>query len=196
MWVIDNSEWLFSGVGLAVVAGIFRFILRRGNEAQESVSNFSNNQINPSQVVSINMANNMPVENAELKIEELKQSTNILFIDDDKSFKIVGILKNMGWTRTKLIGDVSSLGDPSIIDAKILFIDIQGIGKKLQFKDEGLGLALAIKRRYLNEKKVIIYSANEDGKRFHEALSEADYSLTKNADPVRFEDAIIRVLSK
>ena len=65
----------------------------------------------------------------------------------------------------------------------------------MQLRDEGLGLALAIKRRYPS-KKIIIYSAQEEGKRFDEALQEADYNLPKNAEPIRFEETIIRVLKK
>jgi uncharacterized iron-regulated protein len=65
----------------------------------------------------------------------------------------------------------------------------------MQYSDEGLGLALAIKRRYPT-KRVVIYSAEENGARFHEALQEADYSLPKTAEPIRFEDTIVRVLTK
>ena len=125
----------------------------------------------------------------------LKNNTNILFIDDDKGFKIVGILKKMGWHKSKLIKDVQSIDDPDILGADVLFIDIQGVGREMQLRDEGLGLALAIKRRYPS-KKIIIYSAQEEGKRFDEALQEADYNLPKNAEPIRFEETIIRVLKK
>ena len=130
-----------------------------------------------------------------LPIEELKKSTTILFIDDDRTFKIVDILKKMGWLNTKLIKDINSLSDHNVVAADVLFIDIQGVGKLLQEKDEGLGLALAIKRRYPT-KKIVIYSAQGDGARFHEALSEADYSLPKTAEPVRFEETILKVLAK
>ena len=54
------------------------------------------------------------------------------------------------------------------------------------FNDEGLGLALAIKDKY-PEKKVIIYSAETNGDRFHEALRKADSFLPKNADPYEFQ---------
>jgi hypothetical protein len=126
---------------------------------------------------------------------DLKKSTSILFIDDDKTFKIVDILKRMGWVNTKIIKDINSLEDPNLVSADVLFIDIQGVGKLLQFKEEGLGLALAIKKRH-PKKKIVIYSAQEDGSRFHEALCEADYSLPKTADPMRFEEVIIKVVGK
>jgi DNA-binding NarL/FixJ family response regulator len=101
----------------------------------------------------------------------------------------------MGWIHTKLTKDVQSMEEQNILAADVLFIDIQGVGRQMHLKDEGLGLALAVKRRYPT-KKVIIYSAQEEGKRFDEALQEADYSLPKNAEPIRFEETIIRVLKK
>lgn len=99
----------------------------------------------------------------------------------------------MGWECTDIVTDIESLEQRSLLDANIVFVDIQGVGRSMQYIDEGLGLALAIKRRY-PEKKVIIYSAQGEGERFHEALQEADYNLPKTAEPIRFEDTIFRVL--
>ncbi|MFM5354647.1 DNA-binding transcriptional response regulator [Aeromonas dhakensis] len=131
----------------------------------------------------------------EKSILSLKRDTKILFIDDDSEFKIVNILKRMGWEYTSIVTDITSLEQTSLIEADVVFVDIQGVGVALQLSEEGLGLALAIKRRYPN-KKVIIYSSREDGARFHVALQEADYSLPKTADPIRFEETIMRVLKK
>lgn len=125
----------------------------------------------------------------------LKRDTRILFIDGDKKFKIAGILKRMGWDQVKMIRDVSNLDETDVLNSDVLFIDIQGVGLKMNMNDEGLGLALAIKRRH-PEKKIIIYSAQETGERFHQALNEADYTLPKNAEPVRFEETLLRVLKK
>lgn len=131
----------------------------------------------------------------EKSILSLKRDTKILFIDDDSEFKIVSILKRMGWEYTSIVTDITSLEQTSLIEADVVFVDIQGVGVALQLSEEGLGLALAIKRRHPN-KKVIIYSSREDGARFHVALQEADYSLPKTADPIRFEETIMRVLKK
>lgn len=136
-----------------------------------------------------------PTTKKTVDISELKRTSHILFIDDDRGFKIVGVLKKMGWDNTKLVTDISSLEQPHLLSADVVFVDIQGVGRVMQHSDEGLGLALAIKRRY-PFKKVVIYSAEEKGARFHEALQEADYSLPKTAEPIRFEDTIVRVLSK
>jgi DNA-binding NtrC family response regulator len=90
------------------------------------------------------------------EVGELKRSTHVLFIDDDRGFKIVGILKKMGWENTKLVADISSLEQAQLLSADVVFVDIQGVGRAMQYGDEGLGLALAIKRRH-PKKKVVIY---------------------------------------
>lgn len=190
-WLLENIEWVFSGIGVfAIGAVIAQF--KSKSQPQSQLQTVHQN-------VSINLKDGELAQPTQtqpsLSIEDLKKSTTILFIDDDRNFKIVGILKKMGWLNTKLIKDINSLSDHNVVAADILFVDIQGVGKLLQVKDEGLGLALDIKRRY-PLKKVVIYSAQEDGARFHEALSEADYSLPKTAEPVRFEETILKVLAK
>lgn len=185
-WLSANKEWIFSGAGATALAAAIAFLTRKPQLQAQGQS--------VHQTVPINMKDGAQPQ-PTLSIEELKKSTTILFIDDDRTFKIVDILKKMGWMNTKLIKDINSLSDHNVVAADILFIDIQGVGKLLQEKDEGLGLALAIKRRYPT-KKIVIYSAQEDGARFHEALSEADYSLPKTAEPVRFEETILKVLAK
>jgi hypothetical protein len=203
---LDNSEKVFSIAAsvialLGAIIGVRRYMGRRGISEQSSGSQSPSIAQSPSivQAPSINVSipfNSAPlVEASSSSINEYKRSKSILFIDDDRDFKIAEILKKMGWINAKLIRDVRSLEDRNIVDSDVLFIDIQGVGRLMQLREEGLGLALAVKRRY-PEKKVIIYSAQEDGKRFHEALNEADYSLPKNAEPIRFEEAIIRVVKK
>ena len=108
------------------------------------------------------------------------------FIDDDMRFKVTKILIRSGWVHTKLIKDCETLDEQDIIKASILFIDVQGVGLAMGFHDEGLGLALAIKQKY-PKKKVVIYSAETQGDRFHKALREADSFLAKNADPYEFQ---------
>ena len=84
-------------------------------------------------------------------LNEIKQLSKILFIDD-KTFPVVDILKDASWVNTKRIKDAESLDQMEIKEAHILFVDIQGIGKKLKFKDEGLGLVIALKEKYPNKK--------------------------------------------
>ncbi|MEW8424694.1 MAG: hypothetical protein AB2556_09415 [Candidatus Thiodiazotropha sp.] len=119
---------------------------------------------------------------------EIKQICNILFIDDRK-FGVVDILKKSGWVNTKRLGDIESLDDKEIERSHILFVDILGVGKQLQFADEGLGLILALKEKY-PWKKVVVYSAEPTGDRFHDALSKADARLRKDADPYQFQTIV------
>jgi len=121
-------------------------------------------------------------------LDEIKQIANILFIDDHK-FQVVNILKNAGWNNTRQIKDIESLDQNELLNAHILFVDIQGVGKKLKFQDEGLGLISALRDKYPT-KKIIVYSAIHEGDRFHEGLSKADARLRKNADPYEFQSLV------
>ena len=123
----------------------------------------------------------------ERNIEEIRSVCKILFIDD-KAFPVVDILKNAGYKNTKRIKDVNSLEQTEVKEAHILIVDIQGVGKKLKFKDEGLGLIIALKQKFPN-KKVIVYSAEDQGKiqAFHPGIDAADKRLSKHADPYQFE---------
>lgn len=121
------------------------------------------------------------------ELDDIKSICKILFIDD-KKFAVVDILDNAGWRCTRRIRDVNSLDQMEVSEAQILFVDIQGVGVKLKFKDEGLGLIQALKRKYPN-KKIIAYSAEDQGQvqAFHPGIDAADARLSKTADPYQFE---------
>lgn len=155
------------------------------NPTQPANSNVNTNTINPTfNVYANNLSQQSDQVNAK-NIEKIKNLTHILFIDDDNKFKVVNILKKSGWVHTKAIKDVANLDDDAVADAHILFVDVQGVGKMLECKDEGLGLALTLKKKY-PEKKIVIYSSENKGDRFHEALRKADNFLSKNAEPYEF----------
>lgn len=122
--------------------------------------------------------------------DQIKSICKILFIDD-KTFPLVEIIKNEGWKNTTRIKDVDSLEQIEIREAHILVVDIQGVGKRLQFKDEGLGLIIALKEKYPH-KKVIVYSAEDQGKiqAFHPGIDKADKRLSKNNEPYLFLVAV------
>ena len=123
-------------------------------------------------------------------IDELKGHCRILFIDD-QDFSVPQILVASGWKRTKRIADVESLSCPEVADAHVVFVDIADVGVRLEFSDQGLGLVSALKEKY-PEKKVVVYSAQTVGDRFHRGLSDADERLAKNADPFEFETLVER----
>jgi hypothetical protein len=120
-------------------------------------------------------------------LEEIKSICKILFIDD-KTFPIIDILEKNGWRNIIKIKDVDALDQIELREAHILFVDIQGVGKKMKLQDEGLGLIIAIKAKYPN-KKVIAYSAEDQGhvQAFHPGLDIADSRMSKTANSYEFQ---------
>jgi hypothetical protein len=117
-------------------------------------------------------------------LEEIKRLTKILFIDDVK-FEVVDRIQANGWKQCTRVKDVEDLDHPDIDRTHVFFVDIQGVGKKLNFLDEGLGLARALKQKYPS-KAVVLYSS--EGKRdiFDATLSIVDARIRKNADTYEF----------
>ena len=193
--LINNIEWLFSGAGLAffgAIIGIWKYYRNSSQtmaptgQGVSDVNNFQEGVVAPASSSSPSSKISDNPKDKKKSLEEYKNCTKILFIDDDARFKVVKILTRSGWVHTKLIKDCDTLDDHDVVDAEILFIDVQGVGVSMGFSDEGLGLALAIKEKY-KDKKVVIYSAETEGDRFHEALRKADSFLAKNADPHQFQ---------
>jgi len=129
----------------------------------------------------------------ERDVDEIKGICKIVFIDD-KAFPVMDILKKAGWLNTRRLLDVTSLDQAEVKEAHILFVDIQGVGRKLKFKEEGLGLIVALKEKYPS-KKVVAYSSEDHGQvqAFHAGINLADYRLSKNADPYEFQFLIERL---
>lgn len=179
--------------------GLFLFPQKKEPEEKKQ-SNPQNNTQN------VNVSVNMPLiektnttlpspphMSKKLRPEEIhelmKQNINILFIDDDDKFKIVKILKDSGWKNTRRVEDIKSIDDKAVKTTDIFFVDIHGVGKKLGCPDEGLDLALMLKRKYPS-KKVVIYSANQRNNIFHESIRVADFILEKNALPIEFQTLV------
>ncbi len=120
-------------------------------------------------------------------LKELKKYCRILFIDDDRDFKTIKIIKEDGWTHTSHIFDVEKLDDNDVRLAHIICLDIQGVGKELNFCKEGLGLLRALKEKYPYT-AIIAYSAQSKGNInfFDEDLNKADKRLSKTTDPYQF----------
>jgi hypothetical protein len=125
----------------------------------------------------------------EAKIELMKSKIKVLFIDDDRNFNVVKILKNGGWRYTKSVTDIKGVDIQVVKESDILFIDINGVGRAMCLQNEGLDLALMVKERYPN-KKVIIYSANRNSNAFHDAWVKCDFRLEKNALPSQFQNLV------
>jgi hypothetical protein len=181
---------------------------------QNDKGSFNNNSINNSSSSTSNNTTNVPVtinntisidkeaktdDKVEAKSngsndEKLKATTKILFVDDNHTeYKMVSILKKAGWIKTKSVKDIKDLDAPIVTESDIIFVDVNGVGLTL-FEDQGLGLASALKVKY-PKKKIIIYSAETTGDRFHKALRQVDDCLPKNAEPYQFIN-LVENLSK
>ena len=190
-------------ITVSVIEIIAFFIVKgavsENSEVQALGSNINHGSVNVNVNVEANSSikseeekverNETQSDNREAKIDFMKSRTKILFIDDDKNFNVVKILKDSGWKHTKSIIDIKSVDSPIVKDAHIHFVDINGVGKLLSLPHEGLDLALMIKQRY-PEKKVIIYSANRNTNAFHEAWDTCDFKLEKNALPNQFQNLV------
>lgn len=197
-WIIENKEWLFSGLGITIIAFVVKKLFTQNNRSEDKQTQSQSNS--QTQNVTVNMAQPFvaPIKSVSeekedspaLTIEGIKAQTNILFIDDDKEFKIVPILKKAGWKNTSFFpnADVRDTNAERIRKAHIIFVDIIGVAKTL-YEDEGLGLVVDLKKKY-PQKKVVIYSAIPEHKLFHEAIKLADDQIPKNSQPAVFVSLI------
>ena len=186
-WIITNREWLFSGIGLVVLVFIIKFI-RNFTKPESTIDNDLSIGYIEQGKFQDDYRSLLKLDNSNNDFSYLKDHIRILFIDDDTKFKIIKILNKTGW-KTKIVKDIDNLDADVILNNHIFFVDINGVGVKLDFKDEGLGLASAIKQKY-PDKKVIIYSSDQEGNRFHKGLRSVDDFLPKNAEPFEFQQII------
>lgn len=195
-FLANNADVIFSGVGVAALGFIYKVFSGKSDtiDKQNENNNIITNNINvssqsPKKETDLDSEKNIPKVLTEEKVKEIKNNTKILFIDDDTRFKVVKILNKSGWINSKLVKDIESLDCHDVVDADIIFVDVQGVGVELNFKEEGLGLASALKDKY-PQKKIIIYSAEQKGDRFHDALRKVDDFLAKDVDPYQFTSVV------
>ncbi|MFT3784337.1 MAG: hypothetical protein QM790_20195 [Nibricoccus sp.] len=196
-----NKDWLFSGLGVSVLAGVLLW-LRSSNKSgdekptpvttvnQSVVVNNSNGS--PPQGTTSSGANLNPTPKPP--IEELKLSKAILFIDDDTDFPIVRTLRRSGWKNVEIVDDIKNLHHDRVKMAHLFFVDIQGVGKALNFKKEGIGLAHALKETY-PDKKVVLYSSVPTHDLFADELQLIDKRMRKTAEFYEFQKTITDLLS-
>lgn len=138
----------------------------------------------------ISQAQEGPVGNEQTnETIDLKNICQILFIDDERLPTVIKTLRKAGWKNVKRIGDTANIDLTEIRNADIIFVDIKGVGIELGFKNEGVGLAAALKGRYQN-KGVVIYSATSEHNLFDPDIDKVDGRLFKNAEPIQFSNMI------
>ena len=180
----------------AVVIALLKLLRRKGSSTQAplvpiTVHNTVTATSNSSAPAATSANGRLALDTQKFARRD-KGMIRILFIDDDKKFKIIKILQDAGWTSTDLVTDIADLDAPIVRNADVIFVDIQGVGKKLKFADEGLGLVRALRERYA-AKRICVYSAENSGDRFHTALGLADARLRKFAEPYEFITTIERL---
>ena len=184
----NNYEWLFGGIGVTALFFILeKFVFRKDSNSKKNSKNLNKNSI----TIHNNLSSTSTIEKPKNSNgnNESKNNIRILFVDDEHTkFKMVSILKKAGWKNTKSTKDITDLDDYKAKEADIIFVDINGVGKTL-FEDQGLGLASALKKKY-PKKKIVIYSSETKGDRFHKALREVDDCLSKDAEPYQFVNLI------
>lgn len=187
-FITNNYEWLFGGIGVAVISFFLNNLFKENSKSTSKATANNSNSF----VINNNLGNSkstVPATSEADRTEILKARIKILFVDDEHTkFKMVSILRKAGWKNTKSVKDITDLDDLKAKEADVIFVDINGVGKTL-FNDQGLGLAAALKDRYPN-KKIVLYSAETKGDRFHKALREVDGCLSKDAEPYQFANLI------
>ena len=185
---MEELRWIFSGVGVLAISGLYWWWKTR----VQSKAKFKTSLAELYDEKSVAMDSTLGGPRSVSPSPQRKSEVGVLFVDDDTKFKVVSILRGHGWVNTRIIKDVSSLEMAEVISADIFFVDIQGVGKALQFRDEGLGLVVALKKKY-PMKKVVIYSAEAGVNAFHLAFKMADDRISKDADPYEFIEVVERL---
>lgn len=135
---------------------------------------------------------NMKGPNERTK-SDIREKSHILFIDD-QLYTITKLLGRNGWRNVKLVKDVNRIDDNDVMDADVILVDIVGVGESMGFPDQGLGLAKALKTEYGNSKKIVIYSQEEKGDRFHPALNQADMCVKKSTSVYELESILFDLM--
>lgn len=183
-WIIQNKEWLFSGLGLSILASmkwILNLFTKNRNSDERAECNVINQTINidPTCVAEKNDINNGPIKKS-------KSTVIILFIDDNK-VSFIQAMKKAGYSIIRFLKDCNNIQCQQVVDADIIFVDVNGVAMSLFPKEQGFGLAKAIKEQYPN-KCVVLYSA--EPQYFNKDYNILDSVLPKNSEPYEFTKII------
>lgn len=99
------------------------------------------------------------------------------------------MLKDNGYS-VNYLSDIKDLDATIVRRSNIIFLDIVGVGVAMGFKNQGMGLCGALKDKYGDTKKVILYSAETEGNIFDKDAKKADATLAKDSDLYQFTSYI------
>lgn len=126
-------------------------------------------------------------------IEELKQLTRILFVDDTDQSDLIAYLKSEGWDAEHIF-DIEQISARNVQNANLLFIDVMGVGAKLKLKD-GQDLIKLLKETYPS-KKIVMYSTNQLQDFSHPGFEMADKRIVKRGSYDVFISTIMEMSKK
>lgn len=125
----------------------------------------------------------------DISIDEIKARIKILFVDDKDDFSIINMLKKNGY-KVDYLPDVEDLDSSLVKYADIIFLDINGVGVAMKFKNQGMGLCGALRDHYKDSKRLILYSGETEGNIFDNDAKKADATLPKDSDLYQFTSYI------
>lgn len=129
--------------------------------------------------------NDAELEKKELSSEEIKARIKILFVDDKDDYSIISMLRNNGY-QVDYMDDIVDFDAKSVKYADIIFLDINGVGVAMKFKNQGMGLCGALRDYYGTTKRLILYSGETEGSIFDKDAKKADATLPKDSDLYQF----------
>lgn len=200
---LDSSLGIISSIIgiLAIGGGTYYYVIKNKNKINGDRNSTNNGNIKVSNSNGssenitvygngnmINTANHALGQKYKSSNANLKSEVQILFIDDEE-FNVIRMLRKSGWKNIKRKNDFANLDDIDVKNANVIFVDIKGVGIIGGYKNEGIGLAAAIKEKY-PEKGVIIYSGTHEHNIFDEDIDIVDARLPKNAEPIQFSNLI------
>lgn len=162
----------------------------RNEGSGNTIVNGENNATTVNHIGTLNNYHNAGVKEpmtgeAELTTDDIKARVRILFVDDKDDFPIITMLKNIGY-QVEYLSDIVDFDANPVKYADIVFLDINGVGVAMKFKNQGMGLCGALRDYYGNAKKLILYSGETEGSIFDKDAKKADATLPKDSDLYQF----------
>lgn len=180
-----------------VVFAINFFVIKKKNKTgRNSISGNGNTQQNGEGNTAVSVGsiiNNYELTtipdntktSGELTIDRIKSELRVIFVDD-KRFNVVELLKKNGWKQVYYKRDIMDIDAVDVREAHVLFLDINGVGVAMGFHNQGMGLCGALKRKYGDKKRVVLYSGETSGDIFDSDARLADDTLKKDSDLYQF----------
>lgn len=122
---------------------------------------------------------------AKPSVDQIKCELKVIFVDD-KKFNVVDLLRKSGWKQVSYKRDILDLDAIEVREAHVFFLDINGVGVAMGFHNQGMGLCGALKRKYGEKKRVVLYSGETSGDIFDNDARMADDTLKKDSDLYQF----------